>query len=99
MERPPAADPGVTGTASIEDPLLVQVATSGVRGTLIKVGKVGGADVVLRIEAVPNGLMPPEQYLCYLDLQAADGEWLRLHRSTLTPRPGYTVAPVINKVE
>lgn len=83
------ADPGVTGMASIEDPLalLVKVATSGAHGTLVKVGEIDGSEIVLRVEATGGqGFTLPTDYAVYLDVQDENGEWRRLHRSVLTRR-------------
>lgn len=55
------------------------VAGSADGGVTAEVGPIATSQVVLRVE--PAG---DDQYLVYLDVRDASGEWRRLHRSTLT---------------
>ena len=96
-------NPDATGLSSIVDPLALDVivSTSGAHGAYVKVGKIGGSEVVLRIERTTHDLELPDvnDYAVYLDVRDENGEWRRLHRSELAQRAGLLVPPAIRKHE
>lgn len=88
---------------SIPDPLALfaTVATAEGRAVRVAVGEIAGSELVLRVERATNDVELPDrnEYLVYLDLRHANGEWERLHRSTLHQRRGIGMPPMVEKNE